>query len=106
MFADQLGDHGEVLDGFFAHLEADVFTQRQHLQADKLFAQIFAEALAHAAEELDCHDAVVFVVVVVGHFDDMFEDEVAPIFVIEFVGQEPQFAACFFFRLRYPSFTS
>lgn len=88
-----------MLNCFLAHFEADVFSEGEDLQTYELFAEVFSEALAHAAEELDCDDAVVFVLVVVGHFDDVFEDEIAPILVIEFMRERSELFACLFLDL-------
>jgi hypothetical protein len=95
-----------VLYCFFSHLKADVLAQRQDLQADELLAEVLSEALAHAAEQLDCHDAVVLVLIIMGHLDDVLEHEVPAILVVEFMCEAPEFLAGLFLDLSEKGSTS
>jgi hypothetical protein len=75
-----------LLDGFLSDLEANIFAQREQLETNELFAEVLPKALAHAAEELDCDYAIILIIVIMSHLDDVFKYEISPVLVIEFVG--------------------
>jgi hypothetical protein len=86
LFVDQFGDDWYLQYGLFSDLIVDVLAKRKQLQSDELFAKARSEALAHAAEHLHCHNPVIFVVVVMGHFDDMLQYKISPILIVQVVG--------------------
>jgi hypothetical protein len=75
-----------LFDGFLSDFKADVFSQGEQLEADELFAEILPEALAHTAEELHCDYAVILVIVIMSHLNDVLEYEIAPVLIVELVG--------------------
>jgi hypothetical protein len=82
----KFGDHWQLQDSLLSNLIADVFSEREDLEADELLAEALAEAFTHTAEKLDSHNPVIFVVIVVGHLNHMLEHEVPPILVIQSQG--------------------
>ena len=76
-----------MLDRLLPHLDARVIPEGEHLQADELFAKLFAETLAHAAEQLHRHYPIILVGIVMGHFDDMLEDKIPPVFIVALVSK-------------------
>jgi len=87
LLVDESGDYGQVLNCLLFDFEADIVSQGQNLQADELLAQVFTEAFAHIAKELDCYDAVILVVIVVSHFDHMLKNKVPSILIIKFMSE-------------------
>jgi hypothetical protein len=71
-----------------------------------LFTKVSAKTLAHTAEKLHCDDAIVFVIVIMSHFDDVLEYEVSSIFVVKLVSYCTEFTASFFLGLNELMFTS
>ena len=75
-----------MFDGLLSDLKADVFSQGEQFKANELFAEILPEALAHTAEELHCNYAVILVIVIMSHLNDVLEYEISPVLIVELVG--------------------
>jgi hypothetical protein len=99
LFGDDFGDDGEVDDGLFSDFEAGVFSKREKLQPNELFAKGLSKDFAHVGEKLYSDDSVFLVGVIVGHFDNMPEDEIASFVVVNFLGELAEVLAGFFFDL-------
>jgi hypothetical protein len=106
LFGDDFGDDGKVNDGLFSDFEAGVFSKREKLESNELFAKGLSKDFAHVGEELYSDNSVFLVGVIVGHFDNMSEDEITSFVIVDFLGELAEVLASFFFDLGYERVTS
>lgn len=88
-------------DSFLSDFEAGIFTQRQKFQSDKLFTERFSKDFTHVRKQLDCDYSVFLIGVIMGHFNDMSEDEVPSFMVVNLLGELSQILAGFLFDLSW-----
>lgn len=73
----------------FSDFDTRIITKRQYLKPNKLLAELFPKAVAHATKKLYSNYPIILIRVIMSHLYDMLEHKIPTIFIIKFMRNLP-----------------